>query len=88
MLVSFLRKKNYRLESYLFAPFSYPSDFAGSYTSFGGVAHENKVRQRFKIPDTHIIVASLATGKSSQFVCEIPRDPSENKFTSNYYGNS
>ncbi len=60
----------------------------GSYTSFGSVADENKVRQKLKIPDTHIIVASLAIGKSSQFVCEIPRDLPENRFADNYYGNS
>jgi len=60
----------------------------GSYTSFGSVARESQVRKRLKIPDTHIIVASLAIGKSSQFVCEIPRDLPENRFTSNYYGNS
>jgi nitroreductase len=58
----------------------------GSYTSFGSVARENKVRERLNIPDTHIIVASLAIGKSSQFVCEIPRDLPENRFSSNYYG--
>lgn len=60
----------------------------GSYTSFGSVARENEVRKRLKIPDTHVIVASLAIGKSSQVVCEIPRDLPENRFTSNYYGNS
>lgn len=60
----------------------------GSYTSFGSVVHENEVRQRLKIPDTHIIVASVAIGKSSQFVCEIPRDLPENRFASDYYGNS
>jgi nitroreductase len=59
----------------------------GSYTSFGSVSRENEVREKLRIPDTHIIVASLAIGKSSQAVCEIPRDLPENRFSSNYYGN-
>ncbi len=59
----------------------------GSYTSFGSVARENEVREKLKIPDTHLIVASLAIGKSNQFVCEIPRDLPENRFANNYYGN-
>jgi nitroreductase len=59
----------------------------GSYTSFGSVARENEVRNRLKIPDTHVIVASLAIGKSSQVVCEIPREQPENRFWNNYYGN-
>jgi nitroreductase len=59
----------------------------GSYTSFGTVARESQVRERLKIPDTHIIVASLAIGKSSQFVCEIPREQPKNRFGNNYYGN-
>ncbi len=60
----------------------------GSYTSFGSVAREDEVRQKLKIPDTHIIVASLAVGKSGQAVCEIPRDLPENRFSNNYYGNT
>jgi hypothetical protein len=60
----------------------------GSYTSFGTVGREYEVRNRLKIPDTHLIVASLAIGKSSQAVCEIPRDLPENRFTNNYYENS
>jgi nitroreductase len=60
----------------------------GSYTSFGSVAREDEVRQKLKIPGTHIIVASLAIGKSSQVVCEIPRDLPENRFSNNYYGNT
>jgi nitroreductase len=59
----------------------------GSYTSFGSVARESQVRERLNIPDTHIIVASLAIGKSSQAVCEIPRDRPEDRFGNNYYGN-
>jgi hypothetical protein len=59
----------------------------GSYTSSGTVGREREVRNRLKIPDTHLIVASLAIGKSSQFVCEIPRDLPENRFGNNYYGN-
>jgi nitroreductase len=59
----------------------------GSYTSFGSAARENEVREKLKIPDTHLIVASLAIGKSNQFVCEIPRDLPENRFANNYYGN-
>jgi nitroreductase len=60
----------------------------GSYTSFGSVANESEVRKKLKIPDTHIIVASLAIGKSSQAVCEIPRDLPEKRLTTNYYENS
>ncbi len=60
----------------------------GSYTSFGSVANENEVRKKLKIPDTHIIVASLAIGKSNQAVCEIPRDLPEKRFATNYYENS
>lgn len=59
----------------------------GSYSSFGTVAQESEVRKRLKIPDTHIIVASLAIGRSNQFVCEIPREQPENRFGNNYYGN-
>ena len=59
----------------------------GSYSSFGSVARESEVRKRLKIPQTHLIVASLAIGKSNQFVCEIPRDLPENRFGNNYYGN-
>jgi nitroreductase len=60
----------------------------GSYTSFGTISREYEVRNRLKIPDTHLIVASLAIGKSTQAVCEIPRDLPENRFTNNYYENS
>jgi nitroreductase len=60
----------------------------GSYTSFGSVGREHEVRSRLKIPDTHLIVASLAIGKSTQAVCEIPRDLPESRFTNNYYENS
>lgn len=60
----------------------------GSYTSFGTIGREYEVRNRLKIPDTHLIVASLAIGKSCQAVCEIPRDLPENRFTNNYYENS
>jgi nitroreductase len=60
----------------------------GSYTSFGSVACENQVRRKLKIPDTHLIVASLAIGRSTQCICEIPRDLPENRFSDNYYGNS
>jgi hypothetical protein len=59
----------------------------GSYASFGTVGREHEVRNRLKIPDTHLIVASLAIGKSGQAVCEIPRDLPENRFWNNYYGN-
>ena len=52
----------------------------GSYTSFGNVLRESEVREKLKIPDTHIIVASLAIGKSEQFVCEIPRDEPEKRY--------
>ena len=59
----------------------------GPYTSSGTVGREREVRNKLKIPDTHLIVVSLAIGKSSQFVCEIPRDLPENRFWNNYYGN-
>jgi len=59
----------------------------GSYASFGTVGQEHEVRNKLKIPDTHLIVASLAIGKSSQFVCEIPREQPKNRFANNYYGN-
>ncbi len=59
----------------------------GSYTSFGTVGREREVRKRFRIPDTHVIVASLAVGKSNQAVCEIPRESPQSRFWNNYYGN-
>jgi len=57
----------------------------GSYTSFGGVGEEQTVRSRLAIPDTHIIVASLAVGRSDQFVCIIPRDNPGDRFGINGY---
>ena len=45
----------------------------GSYTSFGNIYKEHEVRARLGIPDTHLIVASLAIGQSDQFVCEFAR---------------
>ena len=59
----------------------------GSYSSFSCINREQKVRKKLKIPSTHLIVSSLAVGKSSQFVCEIPRDLTENRFWNDYYGN-
>ena len=58
----------------------------GSYSSFGSISRESEVRKRLKIPDTYLIVTSLAIGKSEQFVCEIPREQPENKYGNNYYG--
>lgn len=58
----------------------------GSYASFGTVGREHEVRNKLKIPDAHLIVASLAIGKSSQVVCEIPREQPKNRFWNNYYG--
>ncbi len=55
----------------------------GSYTSFGNVGQEAEVRRRLNIPDSHVIVASLAIGKSTQFVCEIPREPPESRYGTN-----
>jgi nitroreductase len=59
----------------------------GSYSSFGGIIRERELRKKLKIPDTHLIVGCLAVGKSSQVVCEIPREQAENRFWNNYYGN-
>ncbi len=58
----------------------------GSYSSFSCVDCESEVRRKLKIPKTHLIVASLAIGKSNQFVCEIPRDFPENRYWNDYYG--
>ncbi len=58
----------------------------GSYTSFGTVLQESEVRERLNIPDTYLIVASLAIGKSFQAVCDIPRDNPQHRFWNNYYG--
>jgi len=60
----------------------------GSYTSFGSVKKEQEVRRRLNIPHTFLIVASLAIGKSRQFVCNIPRDKPENRYWTNHYGAS
>ena len=57
----------------------------GSYTSFGSVLRENEVREKLGIPPTHIIVGSLAIGKSEQAVCEIPRDHPETRYGINYF---
>ena len=59
----------------------------GSYTSFGNIYREQEVRERLGIPNTHFIVASLAIGKSDQFVCHIPRDDSINRYGTNYFRN-
>jgi nitroreductase len=59
----------------------------GSYLSFGSIINETELRQKLKIPATHLIVGCLAIGKSNQVVCEIPREPAENRFWNNYYGN-
>jgi len=60
----------------------------GSYTSFGSVKNEREVRQKLNIPNNYLIVASLAIGKSRQFVCNIPRDKPENRYWTDYYGAS
>jgi nitroreductase len=52
----------------------------GSLTSYGSIIDESGLRKRLNIPDTHLIVASLAIGKSTQHVCHIPRDKPENRF--------
>lgn len=59
----------------------------GSYTSFGNIYQEQEVRERLGIPNTHFIVASLAIGKSDQFVCHIPRDDSIDRYGTNYFRN-
>ena len=56
-------------------------------SSFSCVDREDEVRKRLKIPSSHLIVSSLAIGKSNQSVCEIPRDLPENRFWTDYYGN-
>lgn len=58
----------------------------GSYTSFGVVNKEKEIRERLKIPSTHIILAALAVGKSTQCVCPIPRDYAGKRFFLNKYG--
>ncbi len=60
----------------------------GSYSSFGNIIHEEEVRNKLRIPETHLIVAAMAIGKSKQSVCEIPRDRPEDRFWNNFYGNS
>lgn len=52
----------------------------GSYTSFGNMNKEPMVRRMLGIPSTHLIVGSLAIGRSDQMVCLIPRDPPESRF--------
>ena len=58
----------------------------GSYNSFGSVMHENEVRRQLSIPKTHLIVGSLAVGKSEQVVCPVARDPEAARFWNNCYG--
>jgi hypothetical protein len=54
--------------------------WAGSYTSFGNGGREAEVRGRLNIPPTHVIVGSMGIGRSSQFVCDISRDPPETRY--------
>jgi nitroreductase len=58
---------------------------AGSYTSFGNIGLEAEVRVRLNIPPTHIIVGSMAIGRSNQFVCDIPRDPAKTRYGVNLF---
>ncbi|MBI4665125.1 MAG: nitroreductase family protein [Nitrospinae bacterium] len=57
----------------------------GSFTSFNNVGDEAEVRRRLGIPDTHLIVAALAVGRSNQFVCSIPRDEPHARFSINRF---
>jgi nitroreductase len=59
----------------------------GSYTSFGNIERESEVRRRLAIPDTHLIVTSLAIGPSDQRVCDIPRDPASMRLSIDSFGN-
>jgi nitroreductase len=58
----------------------------GSMFSHGSVIDESSFRKLLRIPDTHLIVASLAVGKSDQFICDIPRDPPTERMHRDYYG--
>jgi nitroreductase len=59
----------------------------GSYSSFGSVLNEKEVRRTLRIPDSHVIAASIAVGKSDQSVCDIPRDAPADRISLNYFGN-
>lgn len=58
----------------------------GSMFSHGSVIDEPAFRKLLRIPETHLIVASLAIGKSDQFVCDIPRDPAAERMHRDHYG--
>lgn len=58
----------------------------GSYASFGSVMREKEVRRQLSIPETHLIVGSLAIGKSEQVVCPVAREPETARFWNNRYG--
>ena len=60
----------------------------GSYTSFGSIKNEREVRKKLNIPGHFLIVASMAIGRSRQFVCDIPRDNPKNRYWTDYYGAS
>lgn len=57
----------------------------GSYSSFGSILKEKKVRQRLKIPKEYLIVGSLAIGESDQNVCPIPRSKPADRYHNNQY---
>ena len=57
----------------------------GSYSSFGSVCYEERIRRALKIPSEFLIVSALAVGKSDQCVCPIPRDPPEKRFAINTF---
>lgn len=57
----------------------------GTYYSFGAIENEAEVRKKCSIPSTHLIVGSLAIGKSQQSVCDIPRDPAEIRYGINKF---
>ncbi len=57
----------------------------GSYFSFGSVVNEREIRRRLRIPESHLIVASLAVGKSEQYICPIPRDDPGDRMHQDFY---
>ena len=57
----------------------------GSYNSFGSVRSEYKVRQKLKIPESYIIVGSVALGRSTQSICSIPRNPIQSCYHIDYW---
>jgi nitroreductase len=59
-----------------------------SYSSYGSIKNESKVRNRLHIPATHLIVGAVAVGKSDQFICEIPRDLPQKRYGNDVFMNN